>query len=789
MPPAASRLSRAKALPAALDFSQLRTKGIETAQRYSGDIWTDFNDHDPGLTILEALCYALTDIGYRTSHPMADLLSSSSASAGVPTREQPLFTGDKILVTAPVTKADVRALVVGKVQNVRNLWLLPLDGKPNHFDVLIDIHPRSKTGALTEAEINSQARAALIDATKILQSNRPLGVAFETIRPIGYTYAPLIAQVNILPHVSAETLAANIIFAVEELCDPLPKISSFETMMKAGNDPASVFDGPPSVIGHIDTRNFRALRASIPEESLLSAIQQVAGVQSVAGLSFDSGVRTKVSASELTLPMPSRAVVDLSRLQFHRNGVPVPFDAEKVVRALQNFDSEQRWASLYERNSVKTLPYATIPQGNANRQLDRYRSIQHLFPQIYGLGEFGLQKSPKPASIAHQAAIRQLKGYLFLFEQLLADQLGQLDHIAEFFSFKASDASYFSQPIASAKPNPDNPPHVDQILGSGKDNDWHAHYVRDLSNLNSHNDPYRDRNDRALDHMLARFGEVFDNDVLWLRLRAAGITKEHADDTRIRLKRAFLSHCVTLGRDRGLGPDLTDYKETALQTRVRLKSGYTERCLIIEHATLASGSYQLDEVQAFRVRAGKVSLLAVLRDPIQTHQWPQTRDAIAEALRNGADFAASTMPDYTVALSCSAANHPQFFFVERFGSFAEINWAKKLLTTDRLTIERQLFPTPFFDGQLSAFFETPAKAGHADIRSLTERTLSDCLPAHLTSSIFWLPKKAYATLGQAHKTWLNGGMADPRAMIQLINRNACAAFLAELDQFPADSPK
>lgn len=38
-------------------------------------LWTDYNIHDPGITILEALCYALTDIAYRAGWDINDLLT------------------------------------------------------------------------------------------------------------------------------------------------------------------------------------------------------------------------------------------------------------------------------------------------------------------------------------------------------------------------------------------------------------------------------------------------------------------------------------------------------------------------------------------------------------------------------------------------------------------------------------------------------------------------------------------------------------------------------------------
>ena len=49
-----------------LDYAGLVAEGIRQLERLSDGRWTDFNTHDPGITILEAACYALTDLGYRT---------------------------------------------------------------------------------------------------------------------------------------------------------------------------------------------------------------------------------------------------------------------------------------------------------------------------------------------------------------------------------------------------------------------------------------------------------------------------------------------------------------------------------------------------------------------------------------------------------------------------------------------------------------------------------------------------------------------------------------------------
>ena len=56
-----------------LRYDLLLEEGLSYVQKYSGKIWTDYNYHDPGVTFLEYLTYAITDLGYRTDFPVEDL--------------------------------------------------------------------------------------------------------------------------------------------------------------------------------------------------------------------------------------------------------------------------------------------------------------------------------------------------------------------------------------------------------------------------------------------------------------------------------------------------------------------------------------------------------------------------------------------------------------------------------------------------------------------------------------------------------------------------------------------
>ena len=57
-----------------MDFDGLRKEAIDATQQSSGKRWTDYNLHDPGVTILEQFSFVLTDIAYRTNIGIEELL-------------------------------------------------------------------------------------------------------------------------------------------------------------------------------------------------------------------------------------------------------------------------------------------------------------------------------------------------------------------------------------------------------------------------------------------------------------------------------------------------------------------------------------------------------------------------------------------------------------------------------------------------------------------------------------------------------------------------------------------
>jgi len=115
-------LIKANPLLPAEDYNALRLKGIDLIEKLGSDLWTNYNYSDPGITILEAVCYAITDLSYRTGFEIKDLLAPEQLTDN--TWEQVFYTAKQILHNSALTIDDYRKLLID-IEGVRNAWLTP----------------------------------------------------------------------------------------------------------------------------------------------------------------------------------------------------------------------------------------------------------------------------------------------------------------------------------------------------------------------------------------------------------------------------------------------------------------------------------------------------------------------------------------------------------------------------------------------------------------------------------------------------------------------------------------
>lgn len=115
------------------DFALLREEAMKVLRSIASGSWNDHNYHDPGITLLEALCYAVTEMGLRSGMDMRDLAASDISG-----RSQDFFTPGEIMPVSPVTLQDFRKVLIDHPL-VQNAWLFAQDTDPGgKYSILLE---------------------------------------------------------------------------------------------------------------------------------------------------------------------------------------------------------------------------------------------------------------------------------------------------------------------------------------------------------------------------------------------------------------------------------------------------------------------------------------------------------------------------------------------------------------------------------------------------------------------------------------------------------------------------
>ncbi len=95
-------------------YLHLQQKSVALLQQLSGEVWTDFNLHDPGVTILDLLNHALDELRYKLDFPLPDYLTDP-LTGEIPFDRMGLLPFDELLRGSPVTPQDYEKLMMDNI--------------------------------------------------------------------------------------------------------------------------------------------------------------------------------------------------------------------------------------------------------------------------------------------------------------------------------------------------------------------------------------------------------------------------------------------------------------------------------------------------------------------------------------------------------------------------------------------------------------------------------------------------------------------------------------------------
>jgi hypothetical protein len=558
--------------PDGLDFDAIRRKGIDLLQSLSGNKWTDFNLHDPGVTLLEMLCYGLTDLVYRTDFDVADFLTGPSDR--IDFSAQALFPPQQVFPNQPVTDIDFCKLIYDRLPDIDDVWITP--GADGLFSVFVK--PRESLFHAKETS-DAELRVAVL---ALLARHRNLGRDVDEVRIVASEPYILSGEIEIDDSRPAAEIYADLYFQCAKLISSGGHILRFEEARAAGMSWEDMLEGPLTGHGFIEDGHFATPNYEIDAIKLIALARHVSGVKQVKKLCLmdRAGTETawiRLAPSDAVCPVlefpadPGRAQAlrlvhgkvpgqqavgqgeedpkmhSRHALQFH----------EQVRLYIKKFEFEHSAFRTGDGNLERLLD---LPQGHY-RPLDEYSSVGEHTPAMYGINHYGVPKSEPPH--VHARAL-QLKAYLYPFEQMMANYLASLHGIKQLYSVDATlDKTYFAKFLGNREI-----PKIQSLYCDGVGQ-------ADIDAVLREQDQFADRRSRVLDSMLAMYGEVFPDDAL------RRYDLYHADTFDLHLidcKIGLLRHVCELSSRRGSAMDVhaehgNGANYPAIAQRVQLLSG------------------------------------------------------------------------------------------------------------------------------------------------------------------------------------------------------------------------
>jgi hypothetical protein len=351
------------------------------------------------------------------------------------------------------------------------------------------------------------------EVESVFHANRNLCEDLVGIRGIRFQELAIINTIiDLLPGADPNRVLAEAFFALEQFICPAVRRYSFQELWERGMAIEDILQGPllPRNLFILDADLGRWNRIrTVYASDLFSVLMDVEGVFAVRGLRIVNFVNNN--------NLVPGGAIDCLRLldgyipKFSAARSEVRLRLGEVEMSIDPAAVESHLAALRRaaRPMAEGAPFdLPIPSGD-KLELDLFHSIQEEFPLHYGIGSPGL---PAAATEERQAQARQLQGYLTIFDQVLANCAAQIANLCEFFSAESEiDRTYYYMPVYRV-------PRVHDLLQaflvSGMSmEDFIANRTNEyITRLEAHTEDeatFLDRRSRLLDHLLARFGEVF----------------------------------------------------------------------------------------------------------------------------------------------------------------------------------------------------------------------------------------------------------------------------------------
>ncbi|WP_299002133.1 hypothetical protein [uncultured Shewanella sp.] len=575
-----------------VDWSLLREQGLAYLRTISAPLWDDFSLTDPGLTLFETLCYGIEHLNKYASTPVQQLLAKDAK------RDQyrHFFKQEDILTTHPLTALDCRKFLID-IEGVRNAWVVdgadlsePIYYDKDHNRLGLQTAPGHRPftlkgihGVRIEAEPDlALSQAELVERVREqLHSARALSEDYGAITVLDTQPLYLFAKLELVEDADAELTLAQLYFDLKQQLEPSVPKYSLGQLLAQGHAMADIYAGPKLKNGLMLDEDLG--EENRPQELRLSDINPVIlGLSGVSNIKYLAASHrldaSREESYEWVMPLDASRVLRLAPLAdqpitLFKQGLKLHVDRQRVEQHLSRLNEEADY--LQVQNALLSTPVSIEDESTADAS-PLTSSLAALLPENYGLSLHG---APAGAGSAHKAQIKQLKAFILMFDQLLANSAAQINAVGRQLSIDqdSTSVSYLSQVLQDSQ-------HLD--FSELADPNW-------LAQIQAQPQRDLDRRQRLVGHLLARFNEQFVDRILL----------DMQQDDYFNAQQTYLKNLDTLSRNRALGVNLLEVNDDVSKlnfnlnqhgvaanvfSKLAMSQEEQDSCLMVEHILLRS---------------------------------------------------------------------------------------------------------------------------------------------------------------------------------------------------------
>ncbi len=371
-------------IPSDYDIYALREKGISLIQKLSGSTWTDHNLHDPGITILEQICFAIADISYQTTQAIELAIESNQF------KSNPYFSKLNNSVISFYTFLDL-VEILQQDERIYKIFVIPSLSYPT-VDGIFDLIIFCEQGSNRE-EIRNWVNL-------ICNQWRPLCTKIETIHlpPIKPIVIDLEVEVNTIENIQ-DIIQSYILLIKEFLKGNTQKFKYYNEKI---TDPKSFSKKIGIVIQAADL--VTALNKVNYTKDIINITLKDPNQEFIWTLSFDTPY-------ELTIDEKSK--------------ITLKYSGSNIYECTGN--------QLFQFDKVNSIKKKVELEKNINtiNRYTQFSSLQQGMPQVYDL-----EREFTDPIKAEDSGTIQLKGILTVYDLLISNYISKLELVYSFLNKK-----------------------------------------------------------------------------------------------------------------------------------------------------------------------------------------------------------------------------------------------------------------------------------------------------------------------------------------------------------------